>query len=98
MNLNLSIECANEWHSKIYGVIFVKRQEDIDILYKLLSEQDDYWIAWDMKHLIKVLPKSITQYDLDNLCEYVGKVDIYNVKEIKNEVDFFIYQRWKEDF
>jgi hypothetical protein len=31
------------WQSKLDGVILVEREEDIEPLWKLLIEQDDYW-------------------------------------------------------
>ena len=37
------IECQNNWNSKIQGVIFVEKEDDIDILFNELVKQDYYW-------------------------------------------------------
>jgi hypothetical protein len=85
----------DSWESNQYGVILVQRQEDIDQLWKLLCEQDDYWKSY--KNLIKVSPKEIdSKSDLDSLCEYCGKTDIYNVEILKSQIPFIIYQQTPE--
>lgn len=80
------------WDTKVDGVVLVEKEEDIEPLYKLLVEQDDYWEG--RKNLIKVAPKEIEhEQELDHLCEYVGKTDIYNLEELQEKIPFIIYQR-----
>ena len=43
------------WESKRESVILVKKKTDIEPLYKLLCEQDNYWL--NHKNLIQVAPK-----------------------------------------
>ena len=38
-----TLECQNDWLSKIEGVIFVEKESDIEILFDALVKQDDYW-------------------------------------------------------
>lgn len=79
------------WCQKVQGVVLVEKEEDIDPLFKLLCEQDEYWE--DYKHLIKVAPKEIDNAsDLYNLCSYCGKTDIYNLEELQSKINFLIYQ------
>ncbi len=86
-----TIECQGSWISRISGVILVKDKKDINPLFNLLVEQDPYWKYY--KNLIKVLPKKINGYeDLKNLCSYVGKTDIDDIKSIQDKIDFMIYQ------
>lgn len=81
----------DSWESKVYGVILVQKEEDIEPLFKLLCEQDDYWE--DYKELIQVAPKEIEKIeDLEDLCSYVGKTDIYDVSALKEKIPFIIYQ------
>lgn len=82
---------ADQWYSKCYGVILVKDEKDIDPLWKLLCEQDSYWEAY--KNLIKVAPSEIeSEKDLERMCEYCGKTDIYKFDEIKQQIDFAVFQ------
>lgn len=90
-------ECPNMWNEKRRGVILVEKEEDIEKLWKLLCEQDDYWEEY--KELIQVAPKEInSNSDFVKMCQYVGKTDIYDVKKIKEQVMFYIYQEdeWQE--
>lgn len=81
----------DNWLSKKNGVVLVEKESDIEPLFKLLVEQDDYWKKY--KNLIKVAPKEIESYrDLDKLCEWCGKTDIYNLKELQEKIPFIIYQ------
>jgi len=78
------------------GVIFVEKEQDIEPLFKLLCEQDDYWESY--KELIKVAPKEIDKRsDLQQYCQYCGKTDIYDVKALKEQIPFIIYQ-YREDY
>ena len=85
------IEGDATWEPKMEGVIFVEKEEDIEPLWQLLCEQDDYWE--DYKNLIKVSPGEISsREELKRYCEPVGKTDIYDVKSIQEKIPFFIYQ------
>lgn len=86
---------ANRWQSKCYGVILVSKQEDIEPLWKLLCKQDEYWKEY--KHLIKVVPQEIeSERDLERMCGYCGKTDIYNLNGIKEQIDFAVFQYREE--
>jgi len=79
------------WHSKKYGVILVEHEFEIEILWKLFCEQDSYWEHY--KNIIKVAPIEIeSERDIERMCEYCGKTDIYKFDEIKSKIDFFMYQ------
>lgn len=81
----------NSWDSKVEGVILVEKEEDVGPLFQLLCEQDDYWE--DYRELIQVAPKEIEKLeDLQKLCSYVGKTDIYDVDALKEKIPFIIYQ------
>lgn len=81
----------DSWYTKQNGVILVEKEEDIEPLFKLLCEQDDYWENY--KNLIKVAPKEIDSVaDISRMCEYVGKTDIYDVEKIRKQIPFIIYQ------
>ena len=83
----------NYWHKKMNGVILVQNEEDIEPLWKLLCEQDDYWDNY--KHIIKVSPKEIDSVsDISRMCEYCGKTDIYDVEEIRSKIPFIIHQEY----
>jgi hypothetical protein len=89
------IKSQDSWESKIQGVLFVEKEKDIETLWILLCEQDDYWE--DYKHLIKVAPKEIdNEEDLKKYCQYVGKTDIWNVKELQQKIDFIIFQYYEQ--
>jgi hypothetical protein len=90
------VQCQGSWWSKIQGVVLVEREADIEPVWKVLCEQDDYWESY--KELIKVAPTEVTHpSDLQRLCEYCGKTDIYNVKAVKAKlaeqgIDIILYQ------
>lgn len=87
---------VNDWQPKIEGVILVAKEEDIEPLFKLLCEQDEYWESY--KKLIKVAPTEINSpSDLISMCSYVGKTDIYDVPKLKQQIDFLIYQYIEEN-
>ena len=44
---------SDSWESKLNGVILVEKEADIEPLWKLLCEQDDYWKIF--KNVIKVV-------------------------------------------
>ena len=86
-----TVECQNYWMSKIEGVIFVEKESDIEILFDALVKQDDYWKSY--KRLIKVAPKEIdSENDLKSYCQYVGKTDIWKPEELRQIVNFTIFQ------
>lgn len=79
------------WNSKWESVILVKSVDDIEPLFKLLVEQDDYFTGY--KNLIKVAPDSIESVeDLKHMCEYCGKTDIWDLEGLQQKIDFIIYQ------
>ncbi len=81
------------WYSKRNGVILVEKEEDIEPLWKLLIEQDDYWEHY--REVIKVAPKEIDgEGDIARMCVYVGKTDIYDVQELQSKVPFIMYQEY----
>ncbi len=81
------------WQSKLNGVILVEKEEDIEPLWKLLIEQDDYWEHY--KEVIQVAPKEIDgEGDIANMCVYVGKTDIYNPQELQSKIPFIMYQEY----
>lgn len=87
----------NYWESKIEGVILVAKEEDIEPLFKLLCEQDEYWEYY--KKLIKVAPAEIdSASDLAGMCDYVGKTNIDDVPKLKHQIDFVIYQYSQHDW
>ena len=89
-------EGYDTWESKQYGVVLVEKEEDIEPLWKLLCEQDEYWV--DYSYLIKLAPTEINnEADLYKMCNYVGKTDIYNVKDLQSKISFIIYQ-YDEDY
>jgi hypothetical protein len=84
---------CTSWQSKLNGVILVEKEEDIEPLWKLLIEQDDYWEHY--KEVIQVAPKEIDgEGDISSMCVYVGKTDIYNVQELQSKIPFIIHQEY----
>lgn len=72
------------WITKGDGVIFVDKEENIDIVFNYLVNQDEYFAP--KKNLIKVIPhfkdniienKSVFY----NYLECVGKTDIYSMDD-----------------
>lgn len=92
------LEGCSSWESKIEGVVLVEKESDIEPLWKLLCEQDEYWVGY--KNLIKVAPKEIDGVsEIISMCEYVGKTDIYELEELQKQIPFIIYQyRDNEDY
>jgi len=83
----------NSWDSKMNSVILVEKEGDIEPLWKLLCEQDDYWK--DYLHIIKIAPKEIdSEKDIIVMCEYCGKTDIYDVDSLRKKIPFIIYQEF----
>lgn len=81
------------WESKLCGVILVEKESDIDVLWKLLCEQDDYWENY--KEVIQVAPKEINSVaDISKMCNYVGKTDIYDPKQLQAKIPFIMYQEY----
>lgn len=81
------------WESKLNGVILVEKEEDIEPLWKLLCEQDDYWENY--KEVIQVAPKEISsEGEIRRMCVYVGKTDIYNPQELQTKIPFIMYQEY----
>ena len=86
------VEGCTSWQKKIYGVILVEKEEDIEPLWLLLCAQDDYWT--ERKNVIKIAPKEISSmHEIDCMCTYVGKTDIYNPQELQKTIPFIMYQR-----
>ena len=84
-------EGCSYWEPKMEGVVLVEKQEDIEPLWKLLCEQDDYWESY--KEVIQVAPKEISsESDLIKMCVYVGKTDIYEPEKIREKIPFIMYQ------
>jgi hypothetical protein len=84
---------CTSWQSKLNGVILVEKEEDIEPLWKLLIEQDDYWEHY--KEVIQVAPKEIDgEGDISSMCVYVGKTDIYNVQELQSKIPFIMHQEY----
>lgn len=45
------------------------------------------------KDVIKIAPKEIASIgELSQLCEYVGKTEIYDIEAIRAKIPFVIYQ------
>jgi hypothetical protein len=98
MEFNITLKSQESWEPKMMGIIFVKEEKDIDVLFNLLVKQDEYWE--DYKELIQVFPKdnNIPSIEwLQSQCRFVGKTDIYEVSKIKEVVDFFIYQHFNTE-
>ena len=82
---------CTSWQSQLNGVILVEKEEDIEPLWKLLIEQDDYWAHY--KEVIQVAPAEIDgEGDIARMCVYVGKTDIYDVQKLQSKVQFLMYQ------
>ena len=89
------LECQESWSAKTYGVILVNTEDEITPLFNALCEQDDYWE--DYKKLIKVAPKVVDGNNIDLMCEWCGKTDIYDVAALKQKmakigIYFILYQ------
>jgi hypothetical protein len=93
--IQITMPCTENWNNKCYGVIFVHNEEDKRILFDELVKQDNYWK--DYINIIKVKQNFDSIMELQNLCIYVGKTDIYEIKDIKKIVDFTIYQYTEQD-
>ena len=92
------IKSQSSWVSKMESVILVDSDKDIDRLFDLLCEQDDYWKSY--KDLIQVAPKTINNIsELELMCDYCGKTDIYDEDwdRIQSIVPFFVFQ-YREDY
>ena len=82
---------GNYWESKSNGVILVEKESDIEPLWQLLIEQDEYWERY--KEVIQVAPKEIDSVaDIERMCVYVGKTDIHRPEELKAKIPFIMYQ------
>ena len=93
------IRCLGYLYEKGNVALFVKDEKDIEKLHLLLCQYNPDWL--NCKHLIHVSPQKVTELDeLDRLCRYAGKcaLDIYDIEEIKKEVDFIIYQSGASDY
>jgi len=79
------------WFKNNEGVILVEKEEDIEPLWKLLCEQDDYWESY--RNIIKVAPKEIDDIsEIVGMCQYAGKTDIYEPEKLKAIIPFIMYQ------
>ena len=70
MEIKVSYNGGDKWHSKVHGVIYVEKEEHIDLLYALLLEQDEYWERH--KDVIKKWTPLKTWSQVISDCEYVG--------------------------
>jgi len=87
---------GDSWEHKRQGVVLVEKEADIEPLYKLLCEQDDYWEG--SKNLIKVAPSEIGDVrDLDKMCEYTCKTDIFHPDQLRAKIPFIMHQ-YHEDY
>lgn len=97
-----TVQCNNYWTSKINGAVFVEKEEDIEPVWKVLCEQDEYWECY--KNLIKVAPLEVPDPTyLQRYCENCGKTDIYNVDEVKRKlaeqgIEIILYQYWEDRY
>lgn len=91
------VRCIDSWNSKTQGVVLVEKEEDIEPLWKLLCDQDDYWEHY--KNLIKVAPKEIDSIvDIKLMCDWSGKTDIWDIPKLKESgIRFILYQYYEED-
>jgi hypothetical protein len=88
-------EGCKSWESKMNGVILVEREEDIEPLWKLLCEEDDYWEYY--KEVIKVAPREISsESEISRMCVYVGKTDIYSPRILQEKIPFIMYQEYPD--
>lgn len=89
------------WTAKMQGVVLVQKQEDIEPIWEAFCEQDDYWESY--KNLFKVAPEEVNgPRDLEKMCEYCGKTDIYDYEKLKNKLleqglEFILFQYQEED-
>lgn len=94
MNIKLKpnyLKCEGYWHDKKQSIIFVEKEEDINVLHKLLCEQDEYWE--DYKHIIQVAPTDeVSIRDIEQMCQYCGRTDIFDVDKLKEKINFIIFQ------
>ena len=91
MEILIKFTGDTHWVEKLDGVVLVENEMDIDRLHLLLIEQDEYWTS--KKNLIKVAPKNINSLkELDDMCECIGRTDIWNLKELQDKIPFIIYQ------
>ena len=93
MDLLLTLKSQSCWDYKKEGVILVEKESDIEPLFKLLCEQDDYWEEY--RELIKVAPSQPLESEsqICQMCEYCGKTDIDNIKALQKKISFFLYQK-----
>ena len=89
------LECQGNWAYKGHGVVLVKKEEHVEPLFTALCEQDDYWKSY--KHLIKLAPEMVVGNNIDLMCEYCGKIDIYDIPKLKQKmmeqgIEFILYQ------
>ena len=91
MEILIKFTGNGSWESKLNGVILVEKESDIEPLWQMLIEQDDYWGYH--KEVIQVAPKVIDSIaDIARMCVYVGKTDIHNPKELQAKIPFIMYQ------
>jgi len=91
MEINIKLTGQDYWDYKKQSIIFVKNQDDLELLHGLLKEQDENWK--DYKYLLHILTDEIkTLGDLENIALFSGKTQIYDVQKIKEKVDFLLFQ------
>lgn len=90
-----TLQHNQNWSPKAYGFVGVLSEQDAERIFELLVAQDSYWNSY--RKLIKVMPAdgNLTRLQLNQLCEYVGKTDVYpsfhKAAQAAN-LDYFFYQ------
>lgn len=85
------------WNMRRDSVIFVEKEEYIDIVHKYLVVQDNYWINY--KNLIQVKPVIYHINDIIKCTENCGNIEIYKcdkfISDMKAQnIDVFIFQEY----
>ncbi len=90
MEVKVSYNGGSKWRTKLKGVIYVEKEEHIDVLYDLLLKQDEYWDKH--KEVIKRWTPLKTWREVFADSVYVGKTDIYEVEELRKIIPFIFFQ------
>ncbi len=82
------------WRTKVYSIIFVEKEEHINVVWQFLVRHDNDWIK--RKEVIQVKPEVISSFaQLNKMCCYSHKCLL--PENFKREmellgIDTFIYQ------
>jgi hypothetical protein len=98
------LESDVSWESKQLSAILTDNAKNIDPIWEYLVAQDAYWETY--KDLIRVRDPLATferESDLERLCQYCGKTDIYDMLAFmefckSNNFDVFLFQTCNEYF